>query len=312
MPNSASRHAREDVGGARRRRGRGSPRARGACVGASVVADHLQREIGLHAWRSCRSRRRGTAASRHARPGCGADSRAILRFKLGVDRLAEIMPSSMYSAGMVASASSSNTQWPSGAAASEQRIASPPRCAGRDRLSVGGWSARSSSATLHRSWSSECPSAIGDQVGGAIAGSDRTFDGRGQAGICPIASEDEIAPRSGGARAFASCVGRRGEGRAPLAHDLPRRHRIGRQAATAATSLQIVLAKFLARRVDQPVAGADGDRQPAGKGEQPFDRAVEHAEDRRLSGGGSMRKCALTMARNSVGTVRSRISALAT
>ena len=33
-----------------------------------------------------------------------------------------------------------------------------------------------------------------DDGGGAIAGSDRTFDGRGQAGICPIAGEDKIPP----------------------------------------------------------------------------------------------------------------------
>ena len=38
------------------------------------IADHLQREIGLHASRSCRRRRRAPAASRHARPGRGADN----------------------------------------------------------------------------------------------------------------------------------------------------------------------------------------------------------------------------------------------
>ena len=42
------------------------------------------------------------------------------------------------------------------------------------------------------------------------------------------------------------------------------------------------LRELLARRVEEPVAGADGDREPARKGEQPFHRAVEHAEDRRL------------------------------
>ena len=40
--------------------------------------------------------------------------------------------------------------------------------------------------------------------------------------------------------------------------------------------------EFFARRVDQPIAGADGDREAARKGEQPLHRAVEHAEDRRL------------------------------
>ena len=70
--------AREDVGacGAAAREQR---LARAAHVSASMaIADHLQREIGLHGRADVESRRRGTAASRRARPGCGADRRAIL------------------------------------------------------------------------------------------------------------------------------------------------------------------------------------------------------------------------------------------
>ena len=62
--------------------------------------------------------------------------------------------------------------------------------------------------------------------------------------------------------------------------------------------------ELLARRVEQPVGAADRDRQPVREGEQPFDRAVDHADDRRqCRAAASMRKCALTMARNSVGAV---------
>ena len=42
------------------------------------------------------------------------------------------------------------------------------------------------------------------------------------------------------------------------------------------------LRQLFARRVDQPVAGADRHRQPAGKSEDPFHRAIDDAEDRRL------------------------------
>ncbi len=41
-----------------------------------------------------------------------------LGFQIVVDRFGEIVPQQTYSAGMVASASSSNTQWPSGTLAS--------------------------------------------------------------------------------------------------------------------------------------------------------------------------------------------------
>ncbi len=44
------------------------------------------------------------------------------------------------------------------------------------------------------------------------------------------------------------------------------------------------LGQFLARRIDQAVAGADGHRYPARENENPFHRAIDDAEDRRLAG----------------------------
>ena len=71
------------------------------------------------------------------------------------------------------------------------------------------------------------------------------------------------------------------------------------------------LRQLLARHVDQPVAIADGDREPLREGKQPFHEPADHAEDRPASRGGSMRKCALTMARNFVGVFRPGSSAAA-
>ena len=70
--------------------------------------------------------------------------------------------------------------------------------------------------------------------------------------------------------------------------------------------------QLLARRIQQPVGGADGDRQPVGKGEQPFHRAVDDAGIGGSPAAASTRKWALTMARNSVGAVKSGTSDVAT
>ena len=72
-----------------------------------------------------------------------------------------------------------------------------------------------------------------------------------------------------------------GEGRAPLAHDLPGRQ-LGRQAGRGGDLAPDRPRQRVARRVDQAVAGADGGRDPAGEGEHPLGRAVEQPEDRRL------------------------------
>ena len=120
-----------------------------------------------------------------------------------------------------------------------------------------------------------------DEVGGAVARADRALDGGGQAGFCPISGKHKIAP--GGLRRPAAGLLRRrgGERRAPLATICHGGSR-GRQAVTLADLRPDRLRQFLARRIDQPVAGADGDREPAGKREHPLHRAVDDAEDRRL------------------------------
>ena len=99
---------------------------------------------------------------------------------------------------------------------------------------------------------------VADELRSAIAGPNRTFDGRGQAGIRPIAGERQIAP--GRVRAGASFIlrGSRGKSGAALAHDLPRRQ-FALHAAGFADIPPDRLRQFLARQVHQPVGIADRD-----------------------------------------------------
>ncbi len=78
-----------------------------------AVADHLRARNRPSRSRSCRTRRHAPAASRHGRPERGADScRSWLRARCRPARR-DNGASRTYSAGIVQSASSSNTQWPS-------------------------------------------------------------------------------------------------------------------------------------------------------------------------------------------------------
>ena len=105
---------------------------------------------------------------------------------------------------------------------------------------------------------------------------------------------------------LASLRRRRRECGAALAHDLPRRHRLGKARSPSRPRRQIWRAsssRGMSSSRSAPLMVTDS---AARKGEQPFDGAVDDADDRRQSGGGSMRKCALTMARNSFGVFRPR------
>src|SRR6202035_6017517 len=74
------------------------------------------------------------------------------------------------------------------------------------------------------------------------------------------------------------------EGGAPFTYNLPRRQR-GAKSGRGVDLVPDGAGERLARRVDEPVAGADGDGEAARKGEDPFRGGVEDAEDRRLPGG---------------------------
>src|SRR5215475_3623190 len=67
-----------------------------------------------------------------------------------------------------------------------------------------------------------------DDLGGAVAGPNGTFDRCRQAGICPIAGQREIAVTRARAGPAGILLGRGSKGCAPLPHDLPA-WQIGRQ-----------------------------------------------------------------------------------
>ena len=170
------------------------------------VADHLQREIGLDAGAHVERRRRGTAASRRARPGCGADRRRSSPRAPGRPARRGNGGSSTYSAGMVASASSSKHQWPSRARAARQR----PRRGRHARSSASDWPSRRAqpsslvaasriiqptgtphaAACARAAPRSACRFEIRRRRG--IARADRALDGGRQAGRGPVAGQDEI------------------------------------------------------------------------------------------------------------------------
>ena len=72
----------------------------------------------------------------------------------------------------------------------------------------------------------------------------------------------------------------RGEGGAAFAHDLPARQRSVDPGDGAHFAPDFFGERF-ARRLQQPVGGADRHRQPVRKSEQPFDHAVHDAGQRR-------------------------------
>jgi len=117
-----------------------------------------------------------------------------------------------------------------------------------------------------------------DCIGGAIAGSDRTFDGSGQPRICPITGKHKVPPLCLRARPPGVLCRRCRKRCAPLPHDLPRRQR-GRQAGDARYVAPNRFGKLVPRGVDKRVAGADGDGDAAGKRKDPLHRAVKYTDD---------------------------------
>ena len=263
--------AGEDVAALGAAAARIASRARRMWSASRIVADHLQREIGFH------GRAHVEVAVVEQRPAAmrALDAAQIggdLGFERGVDRLGEIMPQQHVFGRNGGVGLELEHPMAVGALAREQRL--------RRRIDMPVEIEFAHGRFIHAAMRQR---ALGNEIGGAIAGADRAFDGGGQAGSGPIAGEHEIAPRGFGARAFCILRRRRGKSGAPLAHDLPGRQR-GRQSGHARDVGPDGLRQFFARRVDQPVGGADRDRHPAGKGEQPFHRAVDDAEDRRLPG----------------------------
>src|SRR5581483_744162 len=107
------------------------------------------------------------------------------------------------------------------------------------------------------------------EIGGAVARPDRTFDGRRQPRISPVAGKKQVFKGRLGTRTqgvlFRGCL----KCGTALAHNLPGRH-FGCDPRGLADIPPNRLRQLLARVVHQPVGAADRDRQPLREREQPF------------------------------------------
>ena len=117
---------------------------------------------------------------------------------------------------------------------------------------------------------------------GLIARTHRAFDGGWQAGLDPVAGEQDIRPSRARIRPFGVLRRGRGEGRALFLDDLPGRH-IGRETGRRRRLPPDLGRERVARSVDEAVSVANGDREPIWESEQPFDLSVHDADDRRLA-----------------------------
>ena len=122
---------------------------------------------------------------------------------------------------MVASASSSNTQWPSGCCRSiSARVADAMQRSDPPGAPAGGGATDPAASGVRRrpcAWRAA-------RLGRGMARAHGAFERRRQAGRGPIAGEEQVPPLRRGGRPTAFSAGVAGKGRAPLPHDLPRRH----------------------------------------------------------------------------------------
>ena len=155
------------------------------------VADHLEREIGLHA----RAHVEGAVVEQRPAAMRALDAAQIDARSCAPARCRPARRDSGAAARI-------RPEWwrrlrartPNGRPAllrGEQRAASPRRCSPRSsRVQTCG---ADDVCRRHRS-SSLRSCAASRQIGCAVARADRAFDGRGQPGVGPIAGEEQIAP----------------------------------------------------------------------------------------------------------------------
>ena len=285
------------------------PRAQQRLAGAAHmirvdrIADHLEREIGLHRRADVES----AVAEQRPAAVIALDAAQIdrdLGFKRGIDRLAEIMPQQHVFGGNGGVGFEFEHPMAVRALLREQRLRRFLNVLlerAVERRSRRGLLRRTCLVAARlRSW------PVRNNFSGAIARSDRAFDGSGQPGICPIAGKNEIAPLGCCAGTLASCAG--------VAAKVARRSRTicqgGSLSANSAgnpvkraTSLQIVLASSSrGESMSRSPALMVTDTRP-GNAKIHCTVALSTPRIGGSAAGGSMRKCALTMARNSVGTI---------
>ena len=148
-------------------------------IGLGGIADHLEREIGFHA------RAHVEIAVVEQRPAVmrALDAPQIdgdLGFEFGVDRLAEIVPQQHVFGRDGGVGLKLEHPVAVGLLAIEQRVSGGLDALFQYRVAIVGHLPHCCGA--ERDW--------GHEGGGALAGSDGTFDRGGQAGICPIAGQE--------------------------------------------------------------------------------------------------------------------------
>ena len=140
--------------------------------------------------------------------------------------------------------------------------------------------------------------------GSGVARAHGALEGGREAGRRPIAGEDEVAARGAGRGPSRRILGGRREGRAALLNDLPGRQRLRPRPVRPAISVQIASARASRgslRRRSAPLMVTD---RRSGKANSHSVRPPTRPVMGAVPGGGVALKCALTMARNVVGTVR--------
>ena len=191
----------------------------------------------------------------------------------------------------MASASSSKHQWPSLFRSLEQRVGGGWRCAARARRAATRRPrcrarARSFAECQHVAFHAalrERPISVGRarQIAAAVKpGADRALDRRRQAGVRPVAGEDQVAnsaSRAAGRRAASAGVAAKVARRS---RTICQRGSAGARPVSVATSRQIVSASCWRGSSISRSAQLIVTESRSGIGEKPLRHAVDYAEDR--------------------------------
>src|SRR5262249_2247552 len=187
---------------------------------------------------------------------------------------------------MVASASSSNTKWPSGLCSAQRACAAEAiDSSSRSFLSSLGRAKRACTrtaviASLFTSTSISPSRRRPRQPRRLGAGSDRTLDGGRELRRGPVAGEKEVPPGGRRSRPVRILLRKRGKRGAALLDDVPRRQRLW-QFRKLYYVLPHLLRQRLAGRLDPLVGSTYRGGQPVRKSEQPLPRPVDEAGDGR-------------------------------
>src|SRR6185369_3636521 len=183
---------------------------------------------------------------------------------------------------MVASASSSNTQCPSGRCKPSSASVAASMLRSIVDAGIAGMRPTDMRFTCSRS-------RAANQISRPVAGPDCPFYRRRQPGHSPIAGEEKIAPRRCRGRSFGILTRGRRKGGTAFTHDLPRRERLGK-GGEGRDLVPNFLRQRLAWNVEQTVGLIRGARSAVGKCKQRREDAGLDADDGNNSGGRLERK----------------------